>query len=94
MTPQEARDAAAVMLAFAEGKKIEYFHPVLKEWQPAVSPLWDWTACQYRVAAEPWQGKIWVHPDGRVVGENNADNRQAWSMNGWRLITAKEAQDD
>lgn len=93
MTPQESIDAAAVMIAFAEGKKIEMNNGM--GWHPCPHPIWDWECIKYRVAAEPWQGKIWVHHEGSVHNERFFSMSHKYATeNDWRLITAKEVQDD
>lgn len=89
MTPDQALEAAAVMVAFANGRKIECCADG-KTWFPAQNPTWRWDVCKYRVAPEPWEGKIWVRKGGLVCEGSETDDKQSFQSRGWRLITAKE----
>ena len=56
MTREEARKAAEVMLAYAEGKKIEYRVRGGEEWRPINeldTPLFDWNSTEYRIKQDP-----------------------------------------
>lgn len=81
-----------MMLAFAEGKKIERFDYHCYKWIAVDGASWDWESCRYRIAPEPWTGKIWVHPDGGITAADD----EGWKPKDpqWRLITAKEVGDD
>lgn len=94
MTPEETRQAAAVMLAHAEGKKIEYRirDEEKAEWVHLSCPSWSWDESEYRVAPERWCGKIWVHPDGRIERPFEGKGHRWFVDNGWRLIEAKEVE--
>ena len=89
MTPEETRQAAEVMLAFAEGKKIEYRNEANENWTPITDPAWAWECSDYRIAPVPWQRRIWVHDEDKSVF---ADEGDGWKplAKGWRLITVKE----
>ena len=52
MTVQEIREAAKVMEAYANGKKIQYLNDD-NEWIDAPNPLFDWGNCVYRIKPEP-----------------------------------------
>lgn len=55
MTREEARKAAEVMLAYADGKKIEYRVRGGEEWYPSNeldTPLFDWNSTEYRIKPE------------------------------------------
>lgn len=45
-------EMVAVMQAFMEGKKIEWFDDLLCEWKDTISPAWDWLGTDYRVKPE------------------------------------------
>ena len=50
MTREEARKAAEVMLAYADGKQIEYKVRGGNEWRPINeldTPLFDWNSTKY-----------------------------------------------
>ena len=51
MTVQEIREAAKVMEAYANGKKIQYLNDD-NEWIDAPNPLFDWDNCVYRIKPE------------------------------------------
>ena len=51
MTVQEIREAAKVMEAYANGKKIQYLNDD-NEWIDAPNPLFDWGNCVYRIKPE------------------------------------------
>lgn len=56
MTREESKKAAEVMLAYAEGKKIEYRVRGGEEWLPINeldTPLFDWNSTEYRIKKEP-----------------------------------------
>ena len=42
----------AVMQAFAEGKEIEIYDGLKKEWVDIEKPNWDWSNCVYRIKPE------------------------------------------
>ena len=83
MTIEEIKEAAKVMEAYANGKKIQYLNDD-NEWIDAPNPLFDWGNCVYRIKPEskyrPFrtQKECWEemhkHPDfgwvkGNVTGE-------------------------
>ena len=51
MTVQEIREAAKVMEAYANGKKIQYLNDD-NEWIDAPNLLFDWDNCVYRIKPE------------------------------------------
>ena len=56
MTREEARKAAEVMLAYANGKQIEYKVHGGEEWRSINeldTPLFDWNSTKYRIKKEP-----------------------------------------
>ena len=52
MTTEEIRDAAKVMEAYANGKKIQ-FRKGINEWINTPYPLFNWDKFTYRVKPEP-----------------------------------------
>lgn len=93
MTPEETRQAAAVMTAFAEGKRIEFLdnRGDYNEWQAITEPSWAWDAGIYRVTPERWAGKIWVRGESSCSVED-AGSDEYMEAKGWRLIEAKEVE--
>lgn len=53
MTREEARKAAEVMMAYADGKDIEYFVDGFKGWEICAVPMFAWDRCKYRIKREP-----------------------------------------
>ena len=51
MTAQEIREAAKVMEAYANGKKIQYLNDN-NEWIDTPNPFFDWDNCVYRIKPE------------------------------------------
>lgn len=50
MTRLEARQAAEIMLAYAEGRKIEFRRAQSEEeWKAAACPFFDWLRFEYRI---------------------------------------------
>ena len=58
MTRKQAREAATVMLAWADGKEVESQLHGKIEWLPTDSPQWDWAWNNYRIKPtaklRPW----------------------------------------
>lgn len=74
MTQEETKAAAAVMLA-SETKNIQQRFRYGKseaDWLDVNEPEWDWDSYDYRIAPEPVEVEVWVHPDGRIR------NRKYW----------------
>ena len=53
MTREEARKAAEVMLAYADGKEIEYKNGALKDWSITSVPTFNWGSNDYRIKPGP-----------------------------------------
>ena len=53
MTREEARKAAEVMLAYADGKEIEFSDKSEKIWSDVGSPSFDWRGTCYRIKLKP-----------------------------------------
>lgn len=92
MTPEETKAAAAVMLAYADGKAIEWREKGDSLWYDVKQPLWHFKCAEYRVKPEPWSGKIWVHSDGRTASFCKINTNTFMLKNGYRLIDVKEVQ--
>ena len=56
MTLEEAKKAAEVMMAYANGKKVEGRRIGRAEWLDVTLPVFDWWRCEYRV--KPKQEKF------------------------------------
>jgi hypothetical protein len=86
MDAEETKAAAAVMIAWAEGNKIQYKSKSSQRdiWTYVSEPIWDFDYLDYRIAPEPIEVEVWVHKDGRIAG------REAMSCDvaekcGWTL---------
>lgn len=53
MTREEARKKAEIMLAYAEGKEIEFYNDEYKIWESINDPSFDDCVDYYRVKQEP-----------------------------------------
>ena len=53
MTREEARKAAEIMLAYADGKEIEFFIKGGRKWSRAIEPTFDWCDTNYRIKPSP-----------------------------------------
>lgn len=53
MKPEEARRKAEVMLAFADGKEIEFFDEYIGDWVKADDPVFNWCIDVYRIKPKP-----------------------------------------
>ena len=53
MTREEARKAAEVMLAYANGKEIEWRCKLRGSWSRVTDPDFDWEGVDYRIKPEP-----------------------------------------
>jgi hypothetical protein len=61
-----AREMAEVMMAYADGKEIEFRPPYVEKWRISHNPTWDWSVVEYRVKPEPLTMYCIVDEDGRV----------------------------
>lgn len=52
MTREEARKAAEVMLAYADGKEVEFLDP-LGNWRSDTIPAFNWFNFNYRIKKKP-----------------------------------------
>lgn len=91
MTREEARKAAEVMLAYAEGKEIEGLHSS-DGWIILEEPLFNWDRTEYRIKPEPtyrpfkdkeecWNEMQKHQPFGWVKGINDNTYRSILSIN-------------
>jgi hypothetical protein len=63
MTREETLAAAKVMMAYAEGARIQVRAKGREEWLNWEGPKWDWERLEYRVRPEPQEVFIWVRAD-------------------------------
>lgn len=94
MTKQQAREAAAIMLAWADGKEVEYSLRGHDNWEPNEAPCWSWYVCEYRIkpttTLRPWTAdevplgaqvrSRSYHPDHRsmIIQSGNPILREGW----------------
>ena len=62
MTPDQIIE---VVTAFKNGKKIEYYVKISRQWEEITDPSWNFALVDYRVKPEPME--LWVNEfvDGR-----------------------------
>ena len=53
MTKEQAREAAAVMLAWADGKEVEVCRKRTGKWGFTYNPIFDWESYDYRIKPTP-----------------------------------------
>ena len=53
MDRNDARKAAEVMLAYADGKEIEYKNGALKDWSITSVPTFNWGSNDFRIKPQP-----------------------------------------
>lgn len=93
MTPEETKAAAAVMIAWAEGKKIEYqVRCGARGWESLKLDEtdgidWDWETFEFRIATEPVEIEVWVHEDGSVATSDMIPQNRPQDY-GWTLRRA------
>ena len=89
MTREEARKAAEVMLAYAEGKTIEYKEDIDNKYLTCVEPTFNWRddVSNYRIKLEPkyrpfkdieecWNEMLKHQPFGWVKAKDSKDDYQ------------------
>lgn len=68
MNAEQLREAASVMLAAAEGKKIQWRNRGCNSnwstFRPRDTIVWDWSTYEFRIAPEPLECWVNVYPDG------------------------------
>jgi len=74
MTREEAKAAAEVMLAYANGQEIELRRtmPSASEWEHHKAPCFDWNLFEYRVKPKPREWWIQIDECDRVVGQEHS----------------------
>lgn len=73
---QRAYDQAQVMLAFSQGKRVECHIKDAHDSWCSVSPtynLWEFDKLVFRIAPEPQEVWLWVHPDGKAYTVSSMD---------------------
>ena len=84
MTREEARKAAEVMLAYADGKEIEWRSKSSGCWESITTPSFGWDETDYRIKPKPkyrpskdaeecWQEMQKHQPFGWVRNKNTGD---------------------
>lgn len=71
MNREETRKAAEIMLAYADGKDIEFsdrwavdqISSGKTRWSRVDEPLWSWDCCKYRIAVTPDVHQWDLYPD-------------------------------
>ncbi len=93
MNRDEARKAAEVMLAYAEGKEIEFKAPDETDYNPSVEPLFNWDSFDYRVKPEPkyrpfcnaeecWQEMLKHQPFGWLTHKSTMEHEMITFLGG------------
>lgn len=79
MTREEARKAAEVMLAYADGEKIEFRVKGGRNWGETSkeNTLFDWNGVEYRVKPKPKFDPKALQPFDKVLARGT--NEQSWA---------------
>ena len=91
MTQTETKQAAAVMIAWAEEKKIQSLNDDTGEYRDVDFPIWDW--CDnpkgYRIAPELLDVEVWYRPEvGCVSRSHQMRDDSEMIAQGWTLRRA------
>jgi hypothetical protein len=93
MDTEETKEAVAIMLAYIDGKAIEYRSEGSPLWKETKRPAWDFHGNEYRIKPDPWEGEIWVHENGSAyVNVQNGNKNTMMLKQGFRLINVKETK--
>ena len=108
MTTEEIREAAKVMEAYANGKKIQYLNDD-NEWIDTLKPFFDWHNYVYRIKPESlyrpfktkeecWSEMLKHQPFGWVIGGKDYENfyhiEYVYSCNPYNYHRVKLSQND
>lgn len=74
MTREEARKAAQVMLAYANGERIERYDDSQCEWEEVKSCVFDWSAYNYRVKPKEKFDPTILKPFDKVLVKSRTSN--------------------
>lgn len=97
MTPEQLREAAAVMLAAAEGKPLQVRCAEAGEisWRNIEAGSWNWDRFEYRIKPEPRKVKVQVFKsnDGSMLIAHVLDNEnrpREWAVSDIVEIEVKD----
>lgn len=65
MTPDQIIE---VVTAFKNGKKIEYYVKISRQWKEITDPSWNFNDYKYRVKPEPMELWVNLYADGSGLG--------------------------
>lgn len=92
MTPEQAKHNAAVLLAYAEGNKIEFRRPPQPNWFQAQGEelSFEFDQLEYRVAPEPQEFDVWVKGDRIVTRGHLEIQSDGWKPARVRVIEPRQ----
>ena len=67
MTREEAREAAEVMMAYADGEKVEGRKRGGAEWHESALPVFNWCRYEYRIKPKPQFDPKTLQPFDKVI---------------------------
>jgi len=88
MNAEETKQAAVVMIAHSEGKKVESREWNDGDWKECHQPIWNWHRWNYRIAPEPLEVEVWVHKDGTMRFKEELMPGKIPEKYGWTLRRA------
>jgi len=94
MTPNELREAAKVLIAAADGKKIEYtgIHGTRTEWWHHNGSNFYFDTYDYRVKPGPLECWIVLSPKGQIKAHPTINSAENWLNFGDKIIHMREVK--
>lgn len=94
MTPEKAREAAQVMLAYADGAIVECQDNQLNPWIAVLEPSFNWIKYDYRIKPKPIECWVVVYDDdSRYTCHSKEAALDVLNRRGGRLAHLVEAND-
>lgn len=93
MTKEQAKEAAAVMLAWSEGKAIQCADHDRDNWSEVHwTPEWNWPASKYRIKPEPreWWLAFGINSDGQCSTIPRVHTNKVLSNDYCKVIHVRE----
>lgn len=78
MTREEAKRAAEVMLAYANGEEIERYDDYEGRWKEITNCAFDWFTCDYRVKLKGKFDPKTLQPFDKVLVRGGCSKYQCW----------------
>ena len=93
MNREETREAARVMLAYADGQDVQFYCDMEHEWHDTDDPTWRWDKTRYRVKPREWWIVNFEDRDSIVCVTAGAAKRMAAGCHA-NIIKVREVRDE